>query len=55
MKYAKGLRDALITAVVVFLAMQVLVQIITPYIPMILIGVVVISVAWVFYSRATRL
>jgi len=55
MKWIKELRAALITALVVFLAMQLLIQIIQPFIPMILIGIVVITIGWFVYSRATRL
>jgi hypothetical protein len=54
-KYLKELRTMLVTALVVFLAMQLLVAVIQPYIPIILIGVVVITVGWFFYSKATRL
>lgn len=55
MKYLKEVRTALVTALVVFLAMQVLMQIIQPFIPLIVIGVVVLSIGWYVYSRATRL
>lgn len=55
MKYLKELRTMLVTALVVFLAMQLLVAIIQPYIPIILAGIVVITVGWFFYGRATRL
>jgi hypothetical protein len=55
MKYLKEARTMLVTALVVFLAMQVLVQIIQPYVPLILGAIVVITVGWFVYSRATRL
>lgn len=55
MKYLKELRTAPVTALLVFLAMQFLVQIIQPYVPVILGAIVVITVGWFVYSRATRL
>lgn len=55
MKYLKEVRTMLLTALVVFLAMQVLVAVIQPYIPLILGAIVVLTVSWFFYSRATRL
>ncbi|SDP33985.1 hypothetical protein SAMN04487914_108130 [Arthrobacter sp. ok909] len=55
MKYLKELRTMLVTALAVFILMNFLVQVIQPYVPIILIGVVVITLGWYAYSRATRL
>lgn len=55
MKWLKELRTMLLTALVVFVAMQLLVAVVQPYLPVILVCIVVITVGWFFYSRATRL
>ncbi|GAP53460.1 hypothetical protein AHiyo6_00250 [Arthrobacter sp. Hiyo6] len=55
MKYLKELRTMLVTALVVFVAMQVLITIIQPYVPVILGAIVVITVSWLVYGRITRL
>jgi uncharacterized membrane protein YccC len=55
MKWMQEIRTTLVTALVVFVAMQLLVAVIQQYIPIILIGIVVLTVGWFVYSRATRL
>ncbi|MDQ0672983.1 1,4-dihydroxy-2-naphthoate octaprenyltransferase [Pseudarthrobacter siccitolerans] len=55
MKYLKEVRTMLLTAVLVVLLMNILTAIIQPWLPFLLIGLVVATVAWLFYSRATRL
>lgn len=45
----------LMTAVVVFVVMQWLVAVMQPYLPLVLIGIVVTVVGMLLYSRATRL
>ncbi|WP_285250214.1 hypothetical protein [Pseudarthrobacter sp. fls2-241-R2A-168] len=55
MKYLREVRSALITAVLVFVAMQFLVAAMQPYLPLVLIGIVAITVGWMLYARATRL
>lgn len=48
MKWLRQLKSALITALVVFVAMQLLVAVIQPYIPLILIGIAVTTVGYLF-------
>ncbi|MET3348988.1 UNVERIFIED_ORG: fatty acid desaturase [Arthrobacter sp. UYEF1] len=55
MKYLREVRAALVSAVLVFCAMQFLVAVMQPYLPLILIGIVVITVGWMLFARATRL
>lgn len=55
MKYLNEIRTMLLTAVVVVMAMNILMAIIQPWLPLILVCLVVLSAGWLFYSRATRL
>lgn len=55
MKYLKEVRTMLLTAVLVVLLMNILTAIIQPWLPFLLVGLVVVTVGWFFYGRATRL
>ena len=54
-KYLKEVRTMLLTAVLVVLLMNILTAIIQPWLPYLLVGLVVVTVGWFFYGRATRL
>ncbi|MDN4611450.1 hypothetical protein [Arthrobacter burdickii] len=54
-KYLKEVRATLFAILAIFLAMQLVVAVIQPYIVYILVGLVVLTVGWFFYSRGTRL
>jgi hypothetical protein len=54
-KYLKEARSMLITAVLVICAMNILMAIITPWLPLILGLLVVGTAGWFWYGRATRL
>ncbi|WP_156507353.1 hypothetical protein [Arthrobacter sp. OY3WO11] len=55
MKYMREVRSALFIALAVFLAMQILLAVLQPYLIYILIGLVLTVVGMVLYGRATRL
>ncbi|MDQ0923295.1 ABC-type nickel/cobalt efflux system permease component RcnA [Pseudarthrobacter sp. W1I19] len=55
MKYLKEIRTMLLTAVLVVVMMNILMAIIQPWLPVILVCLVVVTAGWFFYSRATKL